>query len=180
MNPYILLLLVSAAFAMNASSSLSNSVPTCAGSQAVERGNPRPVDCLNLATFILATTADRSRPIQFSGHPSEGQIELPYTRSSGTCELFVIIANTDPYPGVPVTSSFDEVLSGMLDIVGVCLLNNIPEAVNFGGVTEAGVSGRLTIGICGLRRTGGNGGLQGNKTLDLGDIDLWMQSITQS
>jgi len=179
MTHYILLLLVSSTLAINATSPLFNNDPFCARNAAVDRGNPRPTDCLNLATFILATTSDRSQHFQFSRHPSEGQMKLPYTRGSGTCVLSVIITTTDPTPDVLVTSSFDDTLRNVLDVVGVWLLNNSPEAENFGGVAKVGVGDRLTVGIYGTRTIGGNGETQGNEILNLVEIDLWMQSISQ-
>jgi hypothetical protein len=177
MNAYILLLLISSTLAINTTSTLSNSGPWCATSPSGGRGSPRPADCLTLATFILATTTHRSQYVQFSLHPYEGQIKLPYTRSSGTCELFIIITTTDPTPTVPVTSSFDAVLRNMLDVVGSCLLNNQPETSNFGGVAKIGVSDRLILAI---HATRANGGVQGNETLGLGDMSGWLQDISLS
>lgn len=86
----------------------------------------------------------------------------------------------DPIPAVPSTSSFDEVVRKVLDIIGMCLLNNSPEQSNFGGVVYAGVGNRLTVGVQSVQTPGQSGVVQGNDTLELGNINSWVQSISQS
>ena len=177
---HLLLLLISFALALNATSPLSTSGPWCAVAATTGRTNPHPTDCLTLGTFILATTSDRSQYVQFSHNPHDGQMRLPFVRQGGTCEVFVIITADDPTPDVPVTSSIDEVMRSMLCLIGNCLLNNQAEAKNFGGIMLIGVSDRLTVGIHSIRANGGSDTLGGNVTLELGNVDSWVQNITHS
>ena len=156
------LLFASSTIAINttsAGSGLDNNIPSlgdasCAPAQPLWRNNPRPLDCIYAITYILSIMTDRSRTRQFSTHPTPGQIKLPLGHSIGTCATYVVPAQAGS--PVPVTSSVDEIVKTLLFVVGTCLLNNRPEAVNWGGKATAGLNGGLWIVIQGTRKDGGS------------------------
>lgn len=68
----------------------------------------------------------------------------------------------------------------MLDVIGVCLLNNNPEGSNFGGIMKAGVGHRLTVGISGTGISGDSGVVQGSNITGLTGTETCVQSVAES
>ena len=127
-----LLVLASLTFAFNATiSELELGDASCAPAQPLTRNNPRPLDCIYAITYILSIVTDRSRIKQFSTNPAPGQTGLPFGHSIGTCVAYAV--PIQPTSTTPITSSIDEIVRTFLFVVGTCLMNNKPEAVNWGG-----------------------------------------------
>lgn len=140
--------------------------PVCATESLQDRQNVRAIDCVALASFILATT-NHAQVTQFWAKPDVLNI---WFRTSGTCEILIHF----PYPAgssgpVPEWSSFDEIVGAALEIVATCLLDNKPtDRTHWGGGSKVGAEGKLTVGVTGLRV--GEGGVgSGNGTLSLND-----------
>lgn len=142
------------------------------------RNNPRPLDCMYAITYILSTVPDRSGTVQFSTIPAQGQTKLPYRYSIGTCVVFVVPAQRTSV--APVESSWDEIVRLLLSIVGVCLLNNIPEAWNWGGGARGGTGNGLVIGIQGTQKIGGAADATINETLALAGSESWLEELLPS
>ena len=169
-----LLVLAFLAFAFNATSSeLKLGEASCAPAQPLTRNNPRPLDCIYAITYILSIITDRSQIKQFSTNPAPGQTKLPLGHEIGTCVVYAL-----PYPttsAAPVTSSMDEIVRTLLFVVGTCLMNNKPEAVNWGGKAAAGLRNGLWIVVQGTRKDGASAVPTGNGTLELADIRPWFE-----
>ena len=150
---------------LNTTSSLT--IECASGPYSPRRSNPKPIDCITLATAILATTTHHTLIKHFTREP-DGRTTI-FKRKAGSCELFLGL----PYQnGVSITSewaSFDEILRAALEIMGSCLLNNHPEKENWGGVAMVGALGHLKTGIIGIK-VGANDdpGAAGNGTLKQG------------
>ena len=124
------------------------------------------LDCLNLLTFILATTPNHDQPTEWSP-PARST----YDRSSGTCALAVRLETTMSSTSVE-TASFDEIVAAAMRLVEVCLLNSDsrPAEEERGGVAVAGSSKLLRVMIYGTRKAGAvDGGTadSGNGTVAL-------------
>ncbi len=175
MIPYLLLLFVASTIATKASASLrvppytTRCVETPATPYTVRRRNPLAVDCLNIATFVLVTNPFHADPVQVSVDATVGQVKTPWSRISGTCEIELVL--TPRGTKGPDTTSFDEIVRIVLELVGKCLLNNEPLAEQWGGSARFGVNGNIRMLLSGTRRVGEAGGALGNETLALGDFD---------
>ena len=166
-------------FAINASSSAIQLANThCAPPQLTLRNNPRPLDCLGAITFILSTVPNRSKTVEFSTNPAQGQFKLPYGHSIGSCLAYVLPAQRTQT--TPTASSFDEIVRSMLLILGQCLLNNQPEQWNWGGGILAGVGNGLSIGLQGTKKSMVGADGIGNKTLRLNELSSWTESFMPS
>ena len=174
-----LLILASLTFAFNATiSELELGDASCAPAQPLTRNNPRPLDCIYAITYILSIVADRSQIKQFSTNPAPGQTGLPLGHSIGTCVAYAVPSQSTST--APVTSSFDEIVRSLLFVVGTCLMNNKPEAVNWGGRAVAGLHNGLWIVVQGTRKDGASVVSTGNGTLEAGDISPWFEEPVSS
>lgn len=174
-----LLVFVSLTFAINATfSGLNLGDASCAPAQPLTRNNPRPLDCIYAITYILSIVTDRSQVKQFSIMPAPGQTKLPLGHSIGTCVAYAV--PSPPTSAAPVTSSLDEIVRTMLFVVGTCLMNNKPEAMNWGGKAMAGLNSGLWIVLQGSRKDGGSAVPIGNRTLEPADISLWFEEPVSS
>ena len=116
------------------------------------------LDCLNLITFILATTPNHNQPTEWS-RPTNPT----YDRSSGTCSLAVRLDITASSTAVEM-ASFDEVVAAAMRLIEVCVLkgDSRPAGQQRGGVATAGASGLLRVIVCGTRETGAVEGVTAN------------------
>ena len=122
------------------------------------------LDCLNLLTFILATTPNHNQPTEWS-RPAHSTFD----RSSGTCSLAVRLDTAKP-PTAVETASFDEIVAAAMRLIEVCLLNSDsrPAGEQRGGVATAGSRKLLRVVICGTREAGAVEGVtadSGNRTV---------------
>ena len=140
----------------------------CASTEQHEPGRrtPSALDCLNVLTFILATTPNHDLPTQWSRNPASGQNLLPYRRSSGSCQLFVQLTEKRPAPTIE-TASFDQVIAAAMRITEVCILNSRPGVEHWGGAALVGSSRYLDVIIWGTPMSGGNEGALSNETVEL-------------
>ena len=108
------------------------------------------LDCLNVLTFILATTPNHNQPTEWS-RPAHSI----YDRSSGTCSLAVRFKTAKGSTTVE-TASFDEIIAAAMRLVEVCLLNSDsrPAGEERGGVATAGSRNLLQVIIYGAREAG--------------------------
>ena len=108
------------------------------------------LDCLNLLTFILATTPNHNQPTEWSR-----SAHSTYDRSTGTCQLAVRLDISASSAAVEM-ASFDEVVAAAMRLIEVCLLNgdSRPAGEQRGGVATAGPNGLLRVIICGTREAG--------------------------
>lgn len=177
MIPYLFLLFVASTIATNASTPLHVSSETyCAPPQDPHTfiaRHPVALDCLNLATFILATTPNHADPIQLSNGATAGQVKTPWFRTSGTCVITVVSTGPD-------TTSFDEILRIVLELVGNCFLDNRPLEEHWGGNARFGVNDRLSMLLSGTLKVGEAEGGLGNVTLALDDFGSLVQDLAQS
>ena len=125
----------------------------CASTTELEPGrhSPTALDCLNILTFILATTADHNQPREWSRIVSPGRTTLPYSRDSGTCKLLVQL---EPAIGPTTieTATFDDVVGAAMRVIEVCLLGSRPGDEPSGGVAVAGTRNYLDVIIFGAWR----------------------------
>ena len=182
MIPYLLLLFAASTIATNSSRPLhvpiyaTRCVPTPSEPYIAHFHNPSALDCLNVAAFILATTPNHADPIRISDDATVGQIQMPWFRESGTCQIKLEIAGTKRL----YTSSFDEILRIMLGVVGTCLLNNRPLAEQWGGSATFGFNSNLALLLSGTQKVGEAGGALGNETLASGDFGALVEDLAQS
>lgn len=174
-----LLVLASLTFPFNAPAlGLELGDTSCAPAQPLTRNNPRPLDCIYAITYILSIVTDRPQIKQFSTNPAPGQTKLPFGHSIGTCVAYAVPSQSTST--APVTSSFDEIGRTLLFIVGTCLMNNKPEAVNWGGKAVAGLHNGLWIVVQGSRKDGALAMSPGNRTLEIADISPWFEQPVSS
>lgn len=193
MNLYLLLLPASLAFAINTTLS-PNSEPSsplplsplevayrCASSEEpiVGRRIPTALDCLNVLTYILATTPNHDRPTHWSRALTPDSTKLPYRRNSGTCQFLVRLTTTVPSSMIE-TASFDQVIAAALRIVEVCILSGRADVRPSGGVGLGGRSGHLDIVIWGAPVSDGHQGYLSNETAALNGFDASLNPIFQS
>ena len=193
MNLYLLLLPASIAFAIN-TTLFPNSEPSsplvlsplevayrCASSDEpiVGRRIPTALDCLNVLTYILATTPNHDQPTQWSRAPSSESTKLPYRRNSGSCQFLVRLTTTVPSSMIEI-ASFDQVIAAALRIVEVCILNSRADVRSSGGVGLGGRSGHLDIVVWGAPATHGQEGYLSNQTAVLNGSDASFNPISQS
>ena len=117
------------------------------------RLTPSALDCLNVLTYILATTPNHDRPMEWSKQAVSGQIELPYRRSSGSCQLHVRLTTSVPARTIE-TATFDQIIGASMRIVEVCLLNSRPGEKHWGGAALAGLGRFLDVVIGGAPDAG--------------------------
>ena len=151
----------------------------CASPEPRDPGRqlPSALDCLNVLTFILATTPNHNRPTQWSQIPDSGHIMLPYRRSSGSCQIFVRLTETEPAPTVE-TATFDQVVGGAMRIIEVCLLNSRPDVTHWGGAALAGSRSYLDVIVWGVAIPSGNGGGVENETVALNISGTWLTGVS--
>ena len=180
MNLWLLLLPASLAFAINtilSPNGVPSSPPTlsplnasyrCASAEQPIAGRqvPTALDCLNILTFVLATTPNHDQPTQWSRRLDSGHTKLPYRRNSGTCQFLVRLTTTVPSSMIEV-ASFDQVIAAALRIVEVCILSGRTDVKPSGGVALAGTSGHLDIVVWGSPVTQGHERLLNNDTAKL-------------
>ena len=172
MNLYLLLSLASLAFAINTKPS-QNGEPSspllpspldvayrCASSDEPIAGRrvPTALDCLNVLTFVLATTPNHDQPTDWSRVSGSHRTKLPYRRNSGTCQ-FLVRLTTTVSSAIVETASFDQVISAALRIIEVCILNGRPDVKPSGGVGLGGRNGYLDIVVWGAPVDGHEGTL---------------------
>ena len=153
----------------------------CASSEEPVFGRriPTALDCLNVFTFILATTPNHDQPTQWSQAPASGRTKLPYRRSSGTCQFLVRLTSTVP-SSIIETASFDQVIAAALRIVEVCILNGRADVQTSGGVGLGGRNGHLDIVVWGAPVAHGHEGLLSNETAVLNGSEASFNPIFQS
>ena len=140
---------------------------------------PTALDCLNVLTFVLATTPNHKQPTKWSRHPDPGHIMLPYRRSSGTCQFLVRLTTTVPSSSIE-TASFDQVVAAALRIIEVCILIGRADERPPGGVGLGGMGGLLDIVIWGAPDNPGNEGVLSNETVALNGSAAWIDRVAQS
>ena len=174
-----LLVFVSLTFAINATfSELDLGDASCAPAQPLTRNNPRPLDCIYAITYILSVVTDRSQYRPFSTMPAPGQAKLPMGHSIGTCVAYAV--PSPPTSAATFMSSYDEIVGKMLFIVGTCLMNNKPEAANWGGKVPAGLNSGLWIVLQGSLKDGASAVPTLNGTLEPADISSWLEEPASS
>ena len=65
----------------------------------------------------------------------------------------------------------------MLSVVCQCLLNNQPEQWNWGGGALGGAGNGLTIALQGTLKTRKESDHFGNVTLQMNDVNSWVESL---
>lgn len=164
-------------------SSSLNVAYRCASSAKLDPGRQTPsaLDCLNVLTFILATTPNHDRPTQWSRNPASGHIMLPYRRSSASCQLLVRLTTTvAPAPTIE-TATFDQVIGASMRIVEVCLLNSRPDTEHWGGAALAGLSSYLDVVVWGAPEPGGDEAILSNETVSLNNgSGAWVTGVSQA
>ena len=188
-----LLLLASLASAINTESSF-NAEPgsllprspldvtyRCASSEEPIAGRqiPTALDCLNVLTFILATTPNHDQPTYWSRNAASRHTKLPYRRNSGSCQFLVRLTTTVP-PTIIETASFDQVIAAALRIVEVCILSGRADVKPSGGVGLGGMNGHLDIVVWGAPVSSGHEGSLSNKTAVLNGSDASFNPIFQA
>ena len=194
MKSIYLLILASLASAVNIKASLLSSgvdvnttlsLPSlefayrCAspGQHEPGRQTPSALDCLNVLTFMLATTPSHDLPTQWSRIPASGQNLLPYRRNSGSCQLFVQLTQKHPAPTIE-TASVDQVIAAAMRITEVCILNSRPGVEHWGGAALVGLSRYLDVIILGTPISGGNKGALSNETVKMNESGDWVTGIS--
>ena len=117
------------------------------------RNTPTPLDCLNILTFILATTPDHSQQREWSRIASPVRTMLPYSRSSGTCKLLVQLTRATGRTTIE-TATVDEVIGAAMRLIEVCLLGRRPGEEPWGGVAVTGSRHLLDVIIYGTPQSG--------------------------
>lgn len=140
---------------------------------------PSALDCLNILTFILATTPNHNRPTQWSRFPGSDHTILPYRRFSGTCQLVVRLTPVHPAPTVE-TATFDHVIGAAMRIIEVCFLNSRPDTEHWGGTAVVGSSKYLDVVVWGAPDSGGNEALLNNETVALNGSGAWIPRLSQT
>jgi len=171
---------------LSPSTNVSNpslSVPlgvNCATRSVDERANVHAIDCLNLFTFILATT-HHTAPMTFTLTPAQLPGAKVFSRTAGTCEFFVVLGNgRRPVRPPAETFSLDVVLGIGLGIVAYCLLDGQPEYTHWAGVAKVSAVSKLRIGVAGLLSVEGNSG-SGNGSIELGaGMEGWLDEVSES
>ena len=188
-----LLLLTSLAYAINTESSPNgepgsllapsplNVTYRCASSEDPIAGRqvPTALDCLNVLTFILATTPNHDRPTHWSRTPASRHTKLPYRRNSGSCQFLVRLTTTVP-PTLIEIASFDQVIAAALRIVEVCILSGRADLKPSGGVGLGGRNGHLDIVVWGAPVPRGHEGSLSNETAVLNQSDASFNLTFQS
>ena len=141
------------------------------------RQMPSALDCLNVLTFILATTPNHDRPTQWSRDAVSGQTMLPYRRSSGSCQLLVRLTPAERALVIE-TATFDQVIGAAMRITEVCLLNSRPDAEHWGGAALAGLGRYLDVIIWGSPVSGGDEAGLGNETVALDGPGAWINGVS--
>ena len=140
---------------------------SCAEGPVNHRRNVRAIDCLNLFTYILATTTDHTAPITYGLDPDQKSSAIVFKRESGTCGFFVGIGSSKMQAvPPPETTTLDVVLGVALYLVAHCLLDGKPDSTHWAGVGKWSPSSNVKISVAGLRPSGYNGGDM-NETLFL-------------
>lgn len=196
MNIYILLLLASLVSALNRSPSLLSpgvepngtlppssldAVIHCASPAQHDPGRQMPLalDCLNVLTFILATTPNHDRPIRWSRSPTLGQAKVPYRRSSGSCQVFVRLTTDYPAPTMEI-ATFDQVIGLGLRLVASCFLNSSPYGQHWGGAAAAGLDNYLDVTVWGAPDSGGIEAGLDNETVALNVSGASVTAVSQT
>ena len=117
------------------------------------RNTPTALDCLNILTYILATTPDHDQPREWSRIASPVRTLLPYTRKSGTCKLLVQLTTATGRTTIE-TATFDEVIGAAMRLIEVCLLGSRPGEEPWGGVAVTGSRHFLDVIIFGTPQSG--------------------------
>ena len=156
--------------------------PRCAIEPRAHGGNVRALDCLNVYTYILATTANRIQPMRYAGSPLARRSTV-YSRQSGTCEFVVSLWDRDsakpPYlPPPPEIATLDEMLGRGLYVVSQCLMDSRPESTHFGGIVRLKTGSNLWIAMGSVALRDGGGG-NGTMSLDEGMSDQWLDAISE-
>ncbi|KAL9066008.1 MAG: hypothetical protein Q9161_007859 [Pseudevernia consocians] len=142
------------------------------------RRMPSALDCLNVLTYVLATTPNHDRPTQWSRGAGSGQTMLPYRRSSGSCQLLVRLTPAEPAVVIE-TATFDQVIGAAMRITEVCLLNSRPDVEHWGGAALAGLGSYLDVIIWGSPQSGGSEAGLGNETVALDESGAWITGDSQ-
>lgn len=125
---------------------------------------PSALNCLNVLTYILATTPNHDQPTIWSSDPGPYQTTLPYRRTSGNCQLYVrLTARSEPRPHTEI-ASFDQVVGASMRIIEVCLLNG---RTDVGGVALVGMGANLDVVVWGSPVTRGDEEVPSNRTVAL-------------
>ena len=140
---------------------------------------PTALDCLNVLTYILATTPNHNQPTRWTRTPGTKHTLLPYRRESGTCQLVVRLASSASKATIE-TASFDQVVGAAMRIIEVCLLNGGRDVERWGGVAVAGLGNRLDVVIIGAPVAGGTEGTLSNRTAVLNVSDAWIHQSARS
>ena len=117
------------------------------------RNTPTALDCLNILTFILATTPDHSQSREWSRIASPGRTLLPYSRNSGTCKLLVQLTTATGRTTIE-TATVDDVIAAAMRLIEVCLLGSRPGEEPWGGVAVTGSRNFLDVIIYGTPQLG--------------------------
>ncbi|KAM0796839.1 hypothetical protein BDR22DRAFT_892779 [Usnea florida] len=118
------------------------------------RNVPAALDCLNILTFILATTPDHHQQRDWSRVSSPMRTLLPYSRISGTCKLLVQLATSAGRQTIE-RASVDDVIGAAMRLVEVCLLGSRSLEEPWGGVAVTGSRNLLDVIIIGTPQSGG-------------------------
>ena len=187
---YLFLLRIVIAIALSSQSPSSNasvSTPTATGINCAERSvdkrsNVRAIDCLNLFTFILATT-DHTEIMAFELSPDQSPGSKLFSRTTGTCEFFVVFGSYSR-KARPVREfhTLDEILAVGLGVIGLCLLDSRPDSTHWAGVGKINPMSKLRIGVAGLLPTeSGLNGPEVNDTISLGaGTEQWLDDVLES
>ena len=153
----------------------------CASSEEPVAGRriPTALDCLNVLTFVLATTPNHDQPTQWSRTAGSGHTKVPYRRNSGTCQ-FLVRLTTAVSSSVIEIASFDHVIAAALRIVEVCILSGRADVTQSGGVGLGGRSGHLDIVIWGAPVLHVDEGILSNDTAILNGSRASFNPIFQS
>ena len=138
---------------------------------------PSALDCLNVLTFILATTPNHDQPTQWSRISGYGYTILPYRRNSGSCQLFVRLTSAVVAPPVE-TASFDQVVGAAMRVVEVCLLNGRPNTEHLGGAAITGSGKYLDVVIWGTSESGDSEAAVNNETSAGNESGAWVNQLS--
>ena len=143
----------------------SNAAYRCAYSEPPIAGRqvPTALDCLNVLTFVLATTPNHDQPTEWSRGPSSSHTTLPYHRNIYNSQFHVTLTKTVS-SSITETASFDQVIAAALRIIEECILNGRTDVQPSGGVGLGGRSGHLDIVVWGAPVTHGLEGVLSNET----------------
>ena len=140
---------------------------------------PSALDCLNLMTFILATTPDHDKLMTWTRTPQAGEVMLPYQRDTGSCLLWVQLARANPQPKFE-RATFDEMIAAALRVLEICMLEYVPGAVKLGGLAQTGSSGDLLVMIAGTKGIRDGDGESRNETSILNPSEAGVDRLLQS